>query len=174
MPCLVQQAVEKIDRTRGLAGKTFHTLLHARFDNSLCLLFIARLNAIVLPRSKEGKTIPGVPCRDFLVDLFPEEILIAREIDKSLNPIERKDGNNKTVKNDDPRAAAIEKIKEIACRNASQAINWNVESDTYPRFVFRSRPVQPYTIPPFSCHFQCFLCALFLCVVLCDLSLPGL
>ena len=101
----------------------------------------------MLPRSKEGKTIPGVPCRDFLVDLFPEEILIAREIDKSLNPIERKDGNNKTLKNDDPRAAAIEKIKEIACRNASQAINWNVESDTYPRFVFRSS--DPYSRTPF-------------------------
>lgn len=53
-PCLAQQATEKIARTRGHAGKVFHTLLHAR--------------------ATDGAPVPGVPCRDTLELIFPADI----------------------------------------------------------------------------------------------------
>ena len=53
-PCLAQQATEKIARTRGHAGKVFHTLLHAR--------------------APDGAPVPGVPCRDALELVFPTDI----------------------------------------------------------------------------------------------------
>jgi len=54
MPCLVQQAVEKIARTRGHAGKAFHTLLHAK--------------------NESGELVPGVPCRTALEEIFPQDL----------------------------------------------------------------------------------------------------
>ena len=54
MPCLVQQAVEKIARTRGHAGKAFHTLLHAK--------------------NESGELVPGVPCRAALEEIFPQDL----------------------------------------------------------------------------------------------------
>jgi len=51
LPCLAQQAVEKIDRTRALAGKTFFTLLHAK--------------------GVDGTPLPGVPGREKLMEIFP-------------------------------------------------------------------------------------------------------
>jgi len=51
LPCLAQQAVEKIDRTRALAGKTFFTLLHAK--------------------AKDGTPLPGIPGKQRLVEIFP-------------------------------------------------------------------------------------------------------
>jgi len=53
MPCLAQQAVEKIDRTRGVAGRIFHALLHAK--------------------SAEGSCIPGIRDRDTLESVFPAD-----------------------------------------------------------------------------------------------------
>ena len=54
MPCLVQQAVEKIARTRGHAGKAFHILLHAK--------------------NESGELVPGVPCRAALEEIFPQDL----------------------------------------------------------------------------------------------------
>ena len=54
MPCLAQQAVEKIARTRGHAGKAFHALLHAR--------------------SESGQPVPGIPCRIQLEKIFPQDL----------------------------------------------------------------------------------------------------
>ena len=51
MPLLVQQAVEKIDRTRGHAGRIFHSLLHA---------------------DHHGITVPGIPNREELQAIFPK------------------------------------------------------------------------------------------------------
>ena len=54
MPCLAQQAVEKIDRTRGHAGRIFHLLLHAT--------------------APDGAGVPGVRCRDQLEAVFPADL----------------------------------------------------------------------------------------------------
>ena len=53
MPCLAQQAVEKIDRTRGVAGRIFYIMLHAK--------------------SAEGAGIPGIRNREVLETIFPAD-----------------------------------------------------------------------------------------------------
>ena len=53
IPLIVQQAVEKIDRVRGLAGKIFYGLLYAS--------------------SPDGQPIPGIPARDEVLQIFKQE-----------------------------------------------------------------------------------------------------
>ena len=50
IPLIAQQAVEKIDRVRGLAGKIFYNLLYAT--------------------DKSGKPIPGISAREELLEIF--------------------------------------------------------------------------------------------------------
>ena len=54
MPCLAQQATEKIARTRGHAARVFHSLLHSR--------------------GQGGEELPGVPCREELQNIFPRNL----------------------------------------------------------------------------------------------------
>jgi len=66
MPCLAQQAVEKIARTRGRAGKAFHTLLHAR---------------------EAGGQVPGVPCRALLEEILPKDLDINWIVESETFPL---------------------------------------------------------------------------------------
>eukprot|EP00088_Acartia_fossae_P032718 TRINITY_DN33473_c0_g2_i1.p1 TRINITY_DN33473_c0_g2~~TRINITY_DN33473_c0_g2_i1.p1 ORF type:complete len:502 (-),score=89.06 TRINITY_DN33473_c0_g2_i1:224-1729(-) len=67
MPCLAQQAVEKIDRTRGLAGRIFHHLLHAK--------------------SVDGEPLPGVRSREQLVSIFTEDCDIKWAVESETFPL---------------------------------------------------------------------------------------
>ena len=67
MPCLVQQAVEKIDRTRGHAGRIFHTLLHAT-------------------ASSDGRPLVGIKCHSELVAIFPPNAEIKWSVESETFP----------------------------------------------------------------------------------------
>lgn len=67
MPCLAQQAVEKIDRTRGHAGRIFHTILHAK--------------------SSEGNTVPGIRAREQLLEIFPENCDVKWAVESETFPM---------------------------------------------------------------------------------------
>jgi len=66
MPLLVQQAVEKIDRTRGHAGRIFHTLLHAEH---------------------EGRAVPGIRDRERLHVIFPKDCDLKWAVESETFPL---------------------------------------------------------------------------------------
>jgi len=67
MPCLVQQAVEKIDRTRGHAGRIFFALLHAR-------------------AGPDGRPLAGIKCREQLAAIFPPDAEIKWSVESETFP----------------------------------------------------------------------------------------
>ena len=66
LPCLAQQATEKIARTRGHAGRVFHALLWAR--------------------GAAGQVLPGVPARGQLEIIFPEVLNITWIVESETFP----------------------------------------------------------------------------------------
>jgi hypothetical protein len=67
MPCLAQQATEKIARTRGHAGRVFHALLHAQAPG--------------------GELVPGVPDRQVLEKIFPAGLDISWIVESETFPL---------------------------------------------------------------------------------------
>jgi hypothetical protein len=66
MPCLAQQAVEKIDRTRGHAGRIFFALLHSQ--------------------TPDGRPLAGIKCREALIAIFPSTAEIKWSVESETFP----------------------------------------------------------------------------------------